>query len=148
MRRRPEVQAYLVRSIPALAAIPLGFAAFFGPTIIGRLASGQPVSIESLGSAQENCHVTQLLFLGLVGCGIALFTRAPALMIGVFTIASLPIWSLADASDAYRHGVERHNLLGIEWGFYAVYGAFPAAGALLVRRVSRRGQRSSSGGAG
>lgn len=55
---------------------------------------------------------------------------------GVCSVAILPLASLVDLSD---HG--DHNLLGIEWAIYAVFGLPTLVGSLVGAAIARRRDR-------
>lgn len=127
----------------AISASVLGFLGFFGPTIVHALRSGQSVSAETFVSAVEGGGLLQLCLLGVSGIIVGYFFRIPLWVIGVSTVISLPIWSLIDMQLAYAEGVERHNLLPLEWLFYAVYGLPGMLGAWISQRWFRSWEAGS-----
>ena len=121
----------------AISASILGSLGFFGPTFVGALRSGQSISAANFVGAVEGCGLLELCLLGVSGLVVGYFFRIPIWVIGASTVISLPIWSLIDMQLAYAEGVERHNLLPLEWVFYAVYSLPGMLGASLSQRRFR-----------
>jgi len=114
----------------------LGFCGFFGPALVQDLRSGQAPTASTFADAVEGCGALELCLLGFFGAVVGYLSRAPFWLIGLATVSLLPVWSLVDMQLAYE-GVERHNLLPLEWAFFAIYSLPGMPGAWLSQRALR-----------
>jgi hypothetical protein len=76
-------------------------------------------------TAVEGMESRSLAFLAAIGFVAALVGRAPWWLLGVATVAALPLWSAVDVVAGSVQGRSDHNLLPFEW---AIYGALSGCG--------------------
>jgi len=120
-----------------VTASVLGFVAFFAPAVVADLRAGGSISPATFAQAVEGCGIAQLALLGLVGVAVGTLFRVRFWLVGVFTVAALPLWSLIDIGIASAEGVERHNLLPFEWALYACYSLPAVLGSWFAQRTLR-----------
>ena len=95
-----------------------------------------PIVPKAFHSASFRVHVPLLFVAGFIP---SLLSATSFLAIGAATTVFLPVWSILDIVDAYLiDGVERHNLLPIEWFFYGVLSLPGILGAWTGRLIRRR----------
>ena len=83
--------------------------------------------------AVEGVRPVSLLLLLLFGAVMGAVFRRPAIVLAVAAVAIFPLWSIADLAM----GGKSHNLLPLEWIFYAGYAVITLAGIAAGRSMRR-----------
>jgi hypothetical protein len=126
-----------------LAAL-LGTAAIVIPVLLDPEAKYlQAVFLPFMG-AVERMGVLSLITLTGVGVTLGRYGRAPYWLLGLSTVALLFVWSVIDQRMATAAGLDRHNLLPIEWFSYLVISIFPILGSRLGANWKRRRETENS----
>jgi hypothetical protein len=111
------------------AAAAAGWAAVLLSAIPPRPGGTESVFLPLMAEAVELMAPVSILLLFGVGVVAGLVGRGPTVVLGLATVACLPLWSLMDVLSGGRG----HNLLPVEWVSYGLIGLVGVAGAVIGR---------------
>ena len=119
--------------IEVLLALVTGWCALALPVFATDHTDYDAAFLPVMRDVVEGIRPLSLGLLFVAGVCLGVFAAAPTWVLGLGSVASLPVWSAIEMFMG-----EDHNLFPIEWTIYAFYALPSTVGAILGRAIRKQ----------